>query len=32
MAMNSGKTTFAQVMEFLPWTFDRIVVRYNGNR
>jgi hypothetical protein len=32
-AMNSGKTIFAQLMEFLPWsTFDRIVVRYNGNR
>ena len=31
--MNSGKTLFAQLMDFLPWsTFDRIVERYNGNR
>jgi hypothetical protein len=31
--MNTGKTTFAQLMDFLPWsTFDRIVARYEGNR
>jgi hypothetical protein len=31
--MNTGKTIFAQLMDFLPWsTFDRIVARYNGNR
>ena len=31
--MNTGKTLFAQLMGFLPWsTFDRIVARYNGNR
>ena len=31
--MNTGKTLFAQRMDFLPWsTFDRIVARYNGNR
>jgi len=30
--MNAGKTLFAQVMEFVPWTsFSRIVQRYNGN-
>ena len=30
--MNLGKTLFAQVMEFLPWTsFARIVVRYGGD-
>ena len=30
--MNSGKTLFAQVMEFVPWTsFARIVLRYRGN-
>ena len=30
--MNTGKTLFAQLMDFLPWsTFDRIVARYNGN-
>ena len=29
----SGKTLFAQTMDFLPWTtFDRIVRRYRGNR
>ena len=28
----SGKTLFAQTMDFLPWTtFDRIVQRYSGN-
>jgi hypothetical protein len=31
--MNIGKTLFAQLMDFLPWsTFDRIVARYDGNR
>lgn len=31
--MNIGRTLFAQLMEFLPWsTFDRIVARYEGNR
>ena len=31
--MKTGKTIFAQLMDFLPWsTFDRIVARYNGNR
>lgn len=31
--MNAGKTLFAQLMDFLPWsTFDRIVARYEGNR
>ncbi len=30
--MNVGKTLFAQVMEFVPWTsFARIVNRYSGN-
>jgi len=30
--MNSGKTLFAQLMDFLPWTtFSRIVARYDGN-
>ena len=30
--MNSGKTLFAQVMEFVPWTsFNRIVDRYAGD-
>lgn len=30
--MNLGKTLFAQVMEFVPWTsFSRIVDRYSGN-
>ena len=30
--MNAGKTLFAQVMEFVPWTsFSRIVQRYSGN-
>jgi DDE family transposase/uncharacterized protein DUF4372 len=29
--MNTGKTLFAQVMEFVPWkTFSRIVARHNG--
>ena len=31
--MNIGKTLFAQLIDFLPWsTFDRIVARYEGNR
>ena len=30
--MNAGKTLFAQVMEFIPWTsFVRIVQRHGGN-
>ncbi len=30
--MNIGKTLFAQVMEFIPWTsFSRIVARYQGD-
>jgi len=30
--VNAGKTLFAQVMEFVPWTsFARIVHRYSGN-
>ena len=30
--MNTGRTLFAQVMEFVPWTsFARIVQRYRGN-
>jgi hypothetical protein len=30
--MHAGKTLFAQVMEFVPWTsFTRIVCRYSGN-
>jgi len=31
--MNTGKTLFAQLMDFLPWTtFSRIVGRYGGDR
>jgi hypothetical protein len=31
--MNAGKTLFAQLMDFLPWTtFSRIVDRYDGDR
>jgi len=31
--MNTGKTLFAQLMDFLPWsTFGRIVVRHDGDR
>jgi len=31
--MNTAKTPFARLMDFLPWsTFDRIVARYHGNR
>jgi hypothetical protein len=30
--MNTGKTLFAQLMDFLPWsTFNRIVARYDGD-
>jgi len=30
--MNVGKTLFAQIMEFVPWTsFSRIVTRYGGD-
>ena len=30
--MNTGKTLFAQLMEFLPWkTFSRIVARHGGD-
>jgi len=30
--MNSGKTMFAQIMEFVPWTsFARIVARHGGD-
>jgi len=31
--MSTGKTLFAQLMDFLSWsTFSRIVVRYDGDR
>jgi hypothetical protein len=31
--MNAGKTLFAQLMDFLPWTtFARIVARYEGDK
>ena len=31
--MNIGKTLFAQLMDFLPWTtFTRIVTRYGDDR
>ena len=31
--MNTGKTLFAQVMDFLPWkTFHRIVARHDGDK
>jgi hypothetical protein len=30
--MNTGKTLFAQLMDYLPWsTFSRIVARYEGH-
>ena len=30
--MNTGKTLFAQVMEYVPWkTFGRIIERHNGD-
>lgn len=33
MALNTGRTLFAQLMDFLPWsTFERIVARHDGNR
>jgi uncharacterized protein DUF4372/DDE family transposase len=32
LPVNAGKTLFAQLMDFLPWsTFARIVVRYDGD-
>ena len=31
--MDKGRTLFAQLMDFLPWsTFKRLVVRYDGDR
>jgi len=31
--MNTGKTLFAQLMDFLPWTtFARYVARYGGDK
>ena len=33
LIMNTGKTLFAQLMDFLPWTtFTRIVERHGGDR
>ncbi|MNF74820.1 Transposase DDE domain protein [compost metagenome] len=33
MLMNTGKTLFAQLMDFLPWTtFARYVARYSGDK
>ena len=33
LPLNTGKTLFAQLMDFLPWTtFARIVDRHDGNR
>jgi hypothetical protein len=33
VAMNAGKTLFAQLMDFLPWTtFARYVARYEGDK
>ena len=30
--MNTGKTLFAQIMDYLPWkTFHRLVSRYDGD-
>ncbi len=30
--MNVGRTLFAQVMDFVPWTsFERMVARYGGD-
>ena len=30
--MNTGKTLFAQIMDYLPWkTFHRVVARYDGD-
>ena len=32
MLMNTGRTPFAQLMDFLPWTsFTRIVARHGGD-
>jgi len=31
-AVNSGRTLFSQVMDFVPWTsFDRLVATYGGD-
>jgi len=31
--MNTGKTLFAQLMDFVPWsTFNRLVGRYGGDQ
>ena len=31
--MNAGKTLFAQLMDFPPWTtFARLIGRYDGDR
>jgi len=33
LIMNTGRTIFTQLMDFLPWSsFERIVARYGGNR
>lgn len=33
MRMNTGKTLFAQLMDFVPWSsFTRLVARYDGDR
>ena len=33
VVMNTGKTLFAQLMDFLPWsTFNRYVARYGGDK
>ena len=33
MIMNAGKTLFAQLMDFLPWsTFSRYVTHYGGDK
>src|SRR5262249_47021772 len=30
--VNSGRTLFSQVMDFIPWTsFDRLVAKYGGD-
>jgi hypothetical protein len=30
--VNTGRTLFAQAMDFVPWTsFERIVTQYGGN-
>ncbi len=29
--MNTGRTLFAQIMDFVPWTsFERLVTKYGG--